>query len=57
MIFLVSIFVALLLFSGGGYYGHRQGYYGSRMAYGGIGAGWIIILVGLLFLMPYWGMR
>lgn len=56
MFFIVMLFLVMLMFSGGGYYGHRRGYYGARTAYGGIGFGWIIILLGLLVLMPYWGM-
>jgi hypothetical protein len=55
MFFIVMIFVVMLLFSGGGYYGHRRGYYRAQTAYCGIGFGWIIILIGLLFLMPHWG--
>lgn len=55
MFFIVMVFLLMLMFSGGGYYGHRRGFYGARMAYGGIGFGWIIILLGLMFLMPYWG--
>ncbi len=55
MLFIVMVLFIMLMFSGGGYYGHRRGYYGARMAYGGIGFSWIIILLGLMFLMPYWG--
>ena len=55
MFFVVMLVLVMLMFSGGGYYGHRRGYYGARTAYGGIGFGWIIILLGLMFLMPYWG--
>ena len=55
MFFIITVFLLVLVFSGGGYYGHRRGYYGARMAYSGIGFGWIIILLGLMFLMPYWG--
>lgn len=56
MFFIIMVFIVLLMVSGGGYYGHRRGYYGPRVAYGSIGLGWIIILLGLLFLMPNWGM-
>ena len=49
------LFFILLLFSGGGYYGHRQGYYGRGTAYGGIGLGWLVILLLVVFLMPQWG--
>ena len=56
MFFFITLVVVMLLFSGGGYYGHRRGYYSPRMAYSGIGLGWVIILLGLLFLMPGWGM-
>lgn len=55
MFFVVMLLFALLMFSGGGYYGHRQGYYGRRTAYGGIGLGWLVILLVVLFLMPQWG--
>lgn len=55
MFFFVVLLFALLMFSGGGYYGHRQGYYGRRSAYGGIGIGWLVVLLVLLFLMPQWG--
>jgi hypothetical protein len=55
MFFIVILFLVMLMFSGGGYYGHRRGYYDARTAYGGIGFGWIVILFGLLFLMPHWG--
>ena len=54
MLFILMLVFFMLMFSGGGYYGHRRGYYGARTAYGGIGFGWIILLA-LLFLMPYWG--
>ena len=55
MFFIVMAVLFLLMFSGGGYYGHRRGYYGAGMAYGGIGFTWMIILLGLLFLLPSWG--
>jgi hypothetical protein len=55
MFLIVMLFLIMLMFSGGSYYGHRRGFYGARMAYGEIGLGWIIILFGLLFLMPNWG--
>ena len=55
MFLILTVLLALLMFSGGGYYGHRQGYYGPRAAYGGIGLGWIVILFVLLFLLPHWG--
>jgi hypothetical protein len=55
MFFIVMLFLIMILFSGGGYYGHRRGYYGARTAYSGIGLIWILILFGLLFLMPHWG--
>ena len=56
MLFFILLVFAMLMFSGGGYYGHRRGYYGARTAYSGIGVSWVIILLGLLFLVPYWGM-
>lgn len=56
MFFIIILLIVMLIFSGGGYYGHRRGYYGPRAAYGGIGLVWIIILLGLVFLMPGWGM-
>jgi hypothetical protein len=55
MFLFIIIILLMLMFSGGGYYGHRRGYYGPRMAYGGIGITWILILVGMIFLMPHWG--
>ncbi len=55
MFFIVMLIFVMLMFSGEGYYGHRRGYYGPRTAYSGIGLGWIVILLGLLFLMPHWG--
>ncbi len=55
MFFIIMVFLVMLMFSGGGYYGHRQGYYGQRMAYGGIGLGWILVLLALVFLLPSWG--
>ena len=55
MFFIVMLFLILLIFSGGGYYGHRQGYYGRGTAYGDIGLGWLVMLIMVLFLMPQWG--
>jgi hypothetical protein len=55
MFFIVMLFLVMLMFSGGGYYGPSAGLL-PRTAYGGIGLDWIVILFGLLFLMPHWGM-
>lgn len=55
MFLILMLFLILLMFSSGGYYGHRQGYYGRRTAYGGIGLGWLVILFVILFLIPQWG--
>lgn len=57
MFFLLLLILIPLMFSGGGYYGHRQGYYGRRTVYGGIGLGWLLFLFVILFLMPHWGYR
>jgi len=55
MFLIAMLFLILLLFSGGGYYGHRRGYYGRGTAYGGIGLERLVILLLVIFLMPQWG--
>ena len=47
--------MAFILFSGGGYYGHRQSYYGRSSAFGGFGLLFVFLIVLVMWGGPHWG--
>jgi hypothetical protein len=55
MWFIFWILIVFLLFSGGGYYGHRRSYYGRPSALGGFGIMLVILWVLILWGGPHWG--
>ncbi|MDQ2765401.1 MAG: hypothetical protein M3Y22_18565 [Pseudomonadota bacterium] len=55
MWFVLWIFVIFLLFSGGGYYGHRRSYYGQSSAFGLIAMVFIVFWIAILWGGPHYG--
>ena len=55
MWFIFWVFIVFLLFSGGGYYGHRQSYYGRSSAYSGFGVLFFLVFLLILWGGPHWG--
>ena len=55
MWFILWMVVIFLLFSGGGFYGHRRSYYGRSSAFGWIAVVFIVFWIAVLWGGPHWG--
>ena len=55
MWFIFWIFIIILLFSSGGWYGYRRSYYGPPVGFGIIIFLWIIFILAIAFAGPWYG--